>query len=281
MQKLHQRVAVVTGAASGIGAALARRLAAEGMKLTLADIHEEGLAAVTRELVDSGGEVLSVPTDVGRPEQMDQLAEQTLSRFGAAHLLCNNAGVGGLASAVWEMSPDQWDWVIGINVLGVINGLRSFVPILMQQDEAHIVNTASIAGLDSGVIGSYAVTKHAVVVLTEVLNHSLAERAPNVRVSVFCPGPVQTGLMSTVRWQSDVRTADDQVVAAYKTLGERVAAGIQPTDAVDILMEGIRADRFYILTHPELGSRVRLRAEDIVAGRAPTRPPTVPASADA
>src|SRR5437660_3348982 len=156
------RVAVVTGAASGIGLALCERFAGEGLRVVMADVEAAPLDAAAERLAGSGAEVLAVVTDVARPEQVDALRDRALDAFGAVHVVCNNAGVGSSgAGPLWEMPRDDWDWLMGVNLGGVLNGIRAFVPLLLEQPAAHVVNTASIAGLTAGVLGAYSVSKHA------------------------------------------------------------------------------------------------------------------------
>ena len=200
MKEFKGKVAVITGAASGIGRALADRCVQEGMKVVLADVEVETLAKTEASLKASGATVLAVQTDVSQARDVAALAQKTLEVFGAVHLLCNNAGVGTEA-AIWESTLEEWEWVMGVNLWGVIHGVRTFVPLMLAQDtECHIVNTASMAGLISGPgLGAYKVTKHAVVTLSETLYHELAERGARVKVSVLCPGVVNTRIMESAR----------------------------------------------------------------------------------
>ena len=192
-------------------------------------------------------------------------------------MLCNNAGVGTFA-AIWECTVADWEWVIGVNLWGVIHGVRVFVPIMLKQDtECHIVNTASMAGLISGPgLGAYKVTKHAVVTLSETLYHELAERGAKVSVSVLCPGVVSTRIMESERnrpgHSPTPEPRDPASVARWEVLRQRVAAGMPPSQVADAVFEAIRKDQFYILTHPEWQNAVRSRMEDILQGRSPTRP---------
>ena len=192
MQDFAGKVAVVTGGASGIGLGLARRFGAEGMRVVIGDIEEGPLAAAVAELSDAGVEVEGVVTDVSDAAQVQALADAAVARFGGVHVVCLNAGVGS-GGLSWETTTDTWEWVLGVNLWGVINGIRSFVPLLMQQDAGHIVNTASVAGLVAGpFMGPYNASKHAVVALSETLLHELAMSAGHVHVSVLCPGWVNT-----------------------------------------------------------------------------------------
>lgn len=200
MQDLKDKVAVITGGASGLGLAMAKRFAREGMKLVLADIEEDALRKVEQEFRKAGVPVLGIRTDVSRSQDVERLAEKTLATFGAVHIVCNNAGVapGGV---VWENTTADWEWVLGVNVWGVIHGVRVFVPIMLRQDTpCHVVNTASVAGLLSvPAMGIYCVSKHAVVTLSECLYHDLAERGSKIGVSVLCPAYVPTGIIDSER----------------------------------------------------------------------------------
>src|SRR6478752_489117 len=199
MQDFNGRVAVVTGGASGSGFGLASAFAAQGMKIAIGDIEESALDEAVEKLRAGGAEAIGVRTDVTDGEQVQALADATVGRFGAIHIACNNAGVGA-GGLSWEAPLDTWEWVFGANLWGVIHGVRSFVPVMMKQPEAHVVNTASIAGLVAGpFMGPYNASKHAVVALSETLHHELALMAPHVKVSVLCPGWVQTRIGDSER----------------------------------------------------------------------------------
>ncbi len=277
MKEFKDKVAVITGAASGLGRAMAERCAQEGMKVVLADVEVEPLAKTESSMKASGATVLAVKTDVSRATDVEDLAQKTLEAFGAVHLLCNNAGVG-TGAAVWESTVAEWEWVIGVNLWGVIHGVRVFVPIMLKQDtECHIVNTASMAGLISGPgLGAYKVTKHAVVTLSETLYHELAERGARVNVSVLCPGVVSTRIMESERNRPGhfpaTEPLDPASAARQEALRQRVVAGMPPGHVADVVFEAIRKDQFYILTHPEWQGSIRTRMEDILQGRNPTGP---------
>ena len=193
MKEFKDKVAVITGAASGIGRALADRCVQEGMKVVLADVEVETLTKTEESMKAAGATVLAVRTDASRAGDVEVLVAKTVEAFGAVHLLCNNAGVATEA-AIWESTTAEWEWVMGVNLWGVIYGARVFVPIMLAQDtECHVVNTASMEGLISGPgLGAYKVTKHGVIALSETLYHDLAERGAKVKVSVLCPGIVNT-----------------------------------------------------------------------------------------
>ena len=272
MKELRDRVAVVTGAASGIGYGMAERFCAEGMKVVLADIEEAPLEEAEGKLRAAGGTVIGIPCDVSKPDHVQHVAERALGAFGAVHVLCNNAGVAGRGTT-WEMTREDWDWVLGVNLNGVVNGIRSFMPILLEQPEAHVVNTASVAGLVTGVLASYSVTKHAVVALSEALHLELQMRGANVGVSVLCPGWVKTNIINADRNRpaglpeplpNPMQDAGREMV---KQLTEQ---GMAPSEVARQVVEAIQTGKFYILTHPEMMAGVKTRHDDIQLGRSPT-----------
>ena len=277
MRDFKDKVAVVTGAASGLGRAMAERFAHEGMKVVLADVEADALANTQASMKASGATVLAVPTDVAQARDVEALAQKSLEAFGAIHLLCNNAGVAPSA-AIWENTIEEWEWVIGVNLWGTIHGLRVFVPIMLEQDtECHIVNTASVAGLISGPgLGAYKVTKHAVVTLSETLCHELAERRAKVNVSVLCPGVVNTRIMESARNRPrhfpTTEPLDPTSAARWESLRQLVSEGTPPGQVADVVFGAIRKNQFYILTHPEGNESIRTRMEDILLGRNPTPP---------
>lgn len=277
MREFQGKVAVVTGAASGIGRALADRCASEGMKVVLADVDEQALAAAQDELRAAGADVRAVRTDVSRAEDVEALARQTLDAFGAVHLLCNNAGVGGGTSA-WESTLADWEWVLGVNLWGVIHGVRTFVPLMLQQDsEGHIVNTASIAGLISGPgLAVYKVSKFGVVTLSETLYHELGLRGAKIKVSVLCPGWVQTRIVDAERnrpaeLRNDTSAApqDPMFAAVEQWVRHAVETGMPAAEIANQVFQAIRDERFYILTHPDMTPAIRTRAEDVLQQRNP------------
>jgi NAD(P)-dependent dehydrogenase (short-subunit alcohol dehydrogenase family) len=274
MRELRDKVAVVTGGASGIGRAMVDRFAAAGMKVVVADVEPKALAAAERELAAAGHAVLAVATDVSKPADVDALADRTLARFGKVHVVCNNAGVS-VGGPMWEHTLDDWRWVLGVNLWGVIHGVRTFVPIMLRQNEpAHVVNTASLAGLSSNpFLGVYNVTKHGVVTLSETLAQELATVGAPIKVSVLCPGFVQTKIAESSRNRpGDLADGADRArpEAFERMVRAAVAAGMPAADVGVLVASAIREERFYILPHPELtATRVRARMQDILEGRTP------------
>src|ERR1700744_5359477 len=194
------RVAVVTGAASGIGRGLSERFAAEGMHVVMADVEEPALAKAAAELTGAGASVLPAVPDVSDRAAVDALRDAALSAFGAVHVVCNNAGVGGPHGPLWECPPGEWDWVLKVNMDGVMNGVGAFMPVLLEQDAGHLVNTSSIFGVFAGILGPYGVSKHAVTALTETLHFNLTTQGvSHVGVSVLCPGAVRTSFGTSAR----------------------------------------------------------------------------------
>jgi NAD(P)-dependent dehydrogenase (short-subunit alcohol dehydrogenase family) len=279
MKEFRDKVAVITGGASGIGLGLAERFAREGMKIVLADVEENALAQAERDLKAAGAEVTAVVTDVSKSGDVEALAKRTLETYGAVHLLCNNAGVS-VRSTIWESTLSDWQWVLGVNLWGVIHGVRTFVPIMLQQTaESHIVNTASLAGLVSFPgIGIYKVTKFGVVSLSETLYHELKNRGANIKVSVLCPSFVKSRFSDSERNRPAELLNDHQEELSPEAEKRRLAwrqgttqNGMTPEQVADCVIKGIREERFYIFTDTaEAQAQVRLRMEDILQGRNPT-----------
>jgi NAD(P)-dependent dehydrogenase (short-subunit alcohol dehydrogenase family) len=284
MQELRERVAVVTGGASGIGKGIAERLAAEGMKLVVADVERPALDAAVAGLRGAGAEVLAVECDVAQPAAVESLARRAYDEFGAVHVLCNNAGVaGGMPKPIWEQGLDDWNWVLGVNLMGVVHGVRSFLPrMLAQGGEGHVVNTASMAGLIPGA-GIYGVSKHGVVALSESLSNELLMQGAKIRVSVLCPGWVNTRIIESERNRPEApREAPGplapQLELARQVVAQLIAAGLDPAAVGDIVVDAIRAERFYVLTHPTWKNMIENRMQNILQGRAPIGVPPPGAS---
>jgi len=278
MKDFKDKVAVVTGAASGIGRGMAEVFAGAGMKVVLSDIERPALEKTSRWLLATGADVHAVVTDVSRPEQVDELAEQTLRKYGAVHVLCNNAGVGNPGgSRSWMSTLKDWNWIVGVNLMGVVHGIRSFLPIMINQGtEAHIVNTASLAGLIPGMMTLYCTTKFAVVGLSESVNLELKRDNLKPRISVLCPGFVDTNILDSQRNRPAERTNDTPAPvspaahAVREWLGEQLKQGLSPRAVGEQVLAAIRDERFYILTHPAETPAIEQRMRDIVRGDNPT-----------
>jgi NAD(P)-dependent dehydrogenase (short-subunit alcohol dehydrogenase family) len=278
MKDFRGKVAVITGGASGLGRAMAERFAREGMKLALADVEPAALARAAAEMRAAGAEVIGVRTDVSKAAEVEALAQRALQAYGAVHLVANNAGVAE-GGSIWDNTVADWEWVLGVNVWGVIHGVRVFTPIMLEQgSEAHIVNTASVAGLISPPgMGIYCVSKHAVVALTECLHHDLAQKTDKVKCSVLCPAYVPTGIADSGRnrpaelKQSREKTAAE--LAFDAGLKKAVQSGkLSAADVAQSVYEAVRDERFYILTHPKIKPAIQWRMEDILQERKPTNP---------
>src|SRR5580693_5540993 len=271
------KVAVVTGAASGIGLGLSERFAAEGMHVVMADVEEPTLSKAASALADNGASVLPVLTDVADRAAVDALRDSAVAAFGAVHVVCNNAGVGGPHGALWECPPGEWDWVLGVNLGGVINGVRAFMPLLLEQDAGHMVNTSSIFGVFAGTLGPYGVSKHAVAALSETLYFNLKSLGvSHVGVSVLCPGAVRTNFGTSARnrpsWAGPPVVRGEAEQESAERFDRLSATGASPTEVASIVVDGIRARRFYLLTSENRNEAVTRRGEEMVAGGPPEPP---------
>lgn len=280
MREFAGKVAVVTGAASGIGAGMAQRFAREGMRVVLADVERGPLDATAAVIAATGATVLAVPTDVSQAAQVQALADRTWDAFGGCDVLCNNAGVF-VGGKLWERSLKDWQWLLGVNLWGVIHGVHAFVPRMLAQDRpGHVVNTASLAGLiSSPFLGVYNVSKHAIVTLSETLHHELALTGAQLKVSVLCPGMVNTRAPEVERNRPvDLRNdrpprPEEQALADAVRAG--LAAGMDPAEVGGIVLDALREDRFYIYTDLRSHPAIRQRLDDVLEGRTPTLAPTV------
>jgi NAD(P)-dependent dehydrogenase (short-subunit alcohol dehydrogenase family) len=274
MKELKGKVAAVTGAASGLGRAMALAFADEGMHVALGDVSDT--SSVFAEVERKGVRVLSMRVDVSSATDVEAFAQLIDKDLGGAHLVCNNAGVSPLGAA-WEASLGDWQWILGVNLWGVIHGVRSFVPRLIARNEGHVVNTASVAGLiNPPGSGAYNVTKHAVVALSETLHHDLRERNSAVGVSVLCPAYVPTGIADSERNRPagfDPTIKSKETLAREQMLKKAVASGrLSADDVARAVVQAVKDERFYILTHPRIKGAIGARMEDILQERTPRNP---------
>lgn len=278
MKDLEGKVAVITGAASGIGLGLARRFARAGMKIALVDIEAGPLEEAAKELESAGASVMTARVNVAKTDQMDALAKSVLDRFGGVHLVCNNAGVGG-GGPMWDLSAADWEFVMGPNLWGVIHGIRVFTQTLIDQNEGHIVNTASMAGLiNAPGLGPYNVTKAGVVALSETLYFDLADVAPGVGVSVLCPGFVSTQIWDSERNRPDElqnpehRATPEQADLIREAMRQMLEDSISPEQVADLVHAAVVDERFYIFTHQGTGAAVEQRMRQMVQAKNPEMP---------
>ena len=277
MKEFKDKVAVITGGASGLGLEIARLAAKKGMKLVLSDIEERALKQAQMEFAGQGVEVLAVRTNVAIAEDVEQLADKTMKRFGAVHLLFNNAGVA-LNKTAWETSVADWEWVLGVDLWGVIHGVRVFTPIMLKQaSPSHIINTASVAGmLSTQGMAAYNVAKHGVVTLSETLYHDLKRRDANIDVSVLCPAWVNTAIWDSARnrpddLQNTVEQKGEDDIKLEESARHAIQSGrVTAPMVAEIVFAAIEANQFYILTHPKIKKWVGLRVEDILQDRQPS-----------
>src|SRR5262245_31326456 len=268
MREFADKVAVITGAASGIGRAQAERFARAGMKVVLADIEAPALYEAVADLRGQGHDVTGVVTDVAKPESVASLAEQALATYGKVHIVSNNAGVEGyLGGPLWEATDNDWQWTFGVNFWGVVNGVRTFLPILLAQaEEGHLINTGSAIGL---VIpgNMYGVTKHAVVALSEVLYGQLKQREAKVGISVLCPGTVNTRLFFGSRNRpAELRNPGEEMPA---TPARDLSTSMPPAEVAEIVFKAVQDDQFYIMTDHEWDERMQTRWDKIANRRNP------------
>ena len=275
MQEFAGKTAVVTGAASGIGLALAERFAAARMQVVLADIQKDALDRAVARLEANQARVIGVVADTMQKASVQALAEQAIAAFGKVHVLCNNAGVASTRNAtgtgIWEVPDEDWRWVLGVNLHGVVHGLQAFVPhMLAHGEEGHIVNTASLAGLLPGG-GTYGVSKHGVVALTETLCNDLRVRQAKIGASVLCPGMVSTQIMDAERNRpDDLQHAGGAVAEELReAVRAALAAGKAPAEIADTVFRAIEANDLYILPHPAWDRYLRKRFDAILARKGP------------
>jgi len=276
MREFKDRTAVITGAASGIGLALAQRAAREGMRLVLADIDAAKLAEAAKTLPVAAGALCTRRVDVSREEDVAALADEAFGRFGGVHLLCNNAGVG-LTRLAWELTSADWEWILGVNLWSVVHAIRHFVPRMLAQDgDSHVVNTASVAGLlSTPAMAAYNVSKHGVVTLSETLYTELAAQKAKIGVSVLCPAWVPTAIHTSERNRPQRFGAAAPPSAASAAYQERMSQAMKSgrlsaDDMASAVFDAVAANRFYVIPHSRIKQAVRLRMEDILEDRNPT-----------
>lgn len=271
MKELKGKVAVVTGAASGIGLAMTKQFVSEGMPVVMADVEEEALAASASQLQAEGADVLGVLCDVSDAVSVNDLAEQTLSAYGGVHVVCNNAGVGP-GGLMLETTAEEWEWIVGVNVMGVAYGVITFGPILAEAGEGHIVNTASEAGLvTNSALGMYCATKHAVVGLSESLWREV--HPLGVGVSCLCPNLVNTQIFQSERnrpYDSELTATQNAIMTPMREMLS--ARGIAPSQVAANVVSAIVEDRFWVFTHDITPEAAAVRFTDIEARRNPTDP---------
>ena len=283
MKDFKGKTAVITGAGSGLGLEVARSAAKRGMNLVLCDVQADTLAAAEQELSEAGVELLTQKLDVASAEQVEALGRAVFERFGAPHFVFNNAGVGA-GGMIWEHSLKDWEWVIGVNLMGVAHGIRVFVPIMLEAAKAdpswegQVVNTASMAGLlNAPNMGVYNVTKHAVVSLSETLYQDLSLVTDQVKASVLCPYFVPTGIHQSHRNRpkdalNAQRPTRSQMVAQAMSTKAVTGGKVSASDVAEKVFAALAAGDFYIFSHPEVLSGVRTRMEDILQAKNPSDP---------
>ena len=283
MQSFAEKTAVITGAGNGLGREFALLGAKLGMRLVLADVQQDALKQTQASAIALGAEVLSQVCDVRHGDEVESLAQRAVQRFGSIHLVFNNAGVGA-GGLIWESTQHDWEWVLGVNVWGVIHGVRVFTPIMLASEKAdptfqgHIVNTASMAGLlTPPAMGVYNVSKHAVVALTETLYHDLSLIESSLGVSVLCPYFVPTGISQSESVRpSDAKPAEPATRSqqlSQAMLEKAVTAGkVSAAEVAQMTFDAIRARQFYIYSHPQALGNVDRRMQDILHARNPSDP---------
>jgi NAD(P)-dependent dehydrogenase (short-subunit alcohol dehydrogenase family) len=283
MKNFKGRTAVLTGAASGFGLEVARIAAARGMNVVMADVQKDALDKAVAEIESLGAKVLPFQCDVSKGEQIEAMARATVDNFGAPNFVFNNAGVGG-GGLMWEATPKDWEWVLGVNLMGVVHGVRAFTPLMLEAEkkdpdfEGHIINTASMAGMVCAPnMSTYNVSKHAVVALTETLYQDLALVSDRVTASLLCPYFVPTGIHISERNRPDAMASDKPMtksqVIGHATSAKAVNSGkVSAAEVAQFVFDAIEAKQFYIWSHPQAISGIQARMDDILNTRNPSNP---------
>lgn len=275
MNEFKGKVAVITGGANGIGRAMAERFAEEGMRIVLADVESERLEATTNEMKAEGADVIPVLCDVSKKEDVERLAKEAVEAFDTVHILCNNAGVG-MTGFTWEIDLDDWEWVLGVNLRGVIYGVHYFTPIMLENgDPCHIINTASMAGLTNGPnMTPYFTTKNGVVSLSESLFKEFEMIDANVGVSVLCPGWVNTRIHESDRNRPsgpmEVDESNQAAIQFQEMVGQMLKKGLTPEEVAQMVFDAVKEEKFYILPHAHWKYIIEARMQDILEDRNPT-----------
>ncbi len=269
MKEFEGKTAVITGAASGIGKALAEKFAQKKMQVVLADIEEEALEKTVENLRQFQHRVIGVKTDVLVEESIQELFAKSTEEYGNIHILCNNAGIGANSGSkpIWEIGKDDWDWVMGVNYQGVLKGIQTFLPHMLEHgEEGHVVTTVSLAGLLPGA-GTYGVSKHAVMALTEALSRDLLARNANINSSVLCPGFVDTNIDKSERNRPSHlgQSYEAETDAGAEFMSAMLRQGKKPEEIADLVFESINDNIFYILSHPAWDDTLRSHFENILS----------------
>ena len=275
MEDVQGKVAVITGAASGIGRGMARTFADVGMKVVVADVRQDGIDTTVAELTGAGHEAIGVRVDVSRLAEVESLAEAAMDTYGAVHVLCNNAGVGTYAP-ISAMSIEDWEWTLGIDLWGPIYGVKTFLPIMERQGEGHINSTASVAGLiSSQTLGPYNVAKHGVVALMCTLERELRSAKSPLHSSVLCPGAVNTSIgPNSIKIRRDAKgstAATPEGVKVNERAKSALAQGADPDDVGRMVLEAILTDQFWVLTDPRMAKQQRYQVEAMLGDRSLSR----------
>lgn len=268
MREFSGKVAVITGAANGIGLALARACAREGMKVVLADIAAAALDRIAAELAAAKAEGLAMTCDVSRAAEVEELADVAFRRYGGVHLLCNNAGVAGISAPCWAIRGEDWERDLGVNLWGVIHGVRAFLPRMLEQgEEGHVVNTASVMGLlPAAMAASYGVSKAGVVALSEALAIELAQAGSRIGVSVLCPAAVASDIAQSLKVEGEEGEAVRAAVHAD------LQRGLTPEKVAEMMLDAVREGRFGIVTHAGTQAQAEARLANLLSGRQPESP---------